>query len=131
MANPAHLSARFRCAIPASELPPHFGIVTAFNPDDQIAPPDANFLADRALDAVIVRRGWPHFRVTGGDATFTHQEPGWGIVATQEDLLGLGREFRQVALFWITDGDLWLLDCNGPERVHLGTFNHRTAFPKA
>ena len=128
MANPAHIEARFRCAIPACDLPTQFGIVTAFNPFDQIATAEANTLADRHLVELLAQRGWPHFRVIGGDVSFSHQEPGWGIAVDSEELLDLGREFHQVAIFWIENGTLWLLDCNGGERIILGKFVDRTAF---
>ena len=128
MANPAHLSARFRCVPPPPPFPASFGIVTAFNPGDSPAPLPANQEADSQLEKDLAERGWLHFRVTGGDADFTHAEPGWGIAAAREDLLAIGRQYRQASLYWIEGDDLWLCACDGSESLPLGSWRARTAF---
>lgn len=43
----------------------------------------------------------------------SHAEPGWGFAINDPAMaVWLGREFRQLAVFWVNQGDLFLADCN-------------------
>lgn len=119
--NPAYWTVRFRVQRPADGLPPVFGIVTAWNPEGGILDAASNETADRSLAARIDAAGWRRFRVTGGSPDFSHAEPGWGIAAPaggREGVLALGREFHQVAIYWVEDGTVFLQSCGPDSAVH-------------
>ncbi|MGD9744895.1 MAG: DUF3293 domain-containing protein [Verrucomicrobiales bacterium] len=112
--NPEYWMAHFRYEPPPRGMPTAFGIVTACNPGGSIAPEFANEAADQALAARIDASGWQKFRVIGGSEDFSHAEPGWGVVASGglAALLVLGREFHQVAIYWVAEDQIFLCDCS-------------------
>ncbi|HTI70849.1 MAG TPA: DUF3293 domain-containing protein [Candidatus Limnocylindria bacterium] len=128
MPNPAHLTAHFRCEWPVDRIPARFGIVTAWNPEDRLASACENVAADNRLESTLKLHGWAHFRVVGGSPDFTHVEPGWGIQADPGELLVLGRQFNQAAIYWIDGTELWLYSCSGNEQLALGSWYDRTQF---
>ncbi|MEZ5431513.1 MAG: DUF3293 domain-containing protein [Verrucomicrobiales bacterium] len=94
-------------------MPTAFGIVTACNPRGTVAPDSDNEAADQALAARIDAFGWQKFRVIGGSEDFSMpkrmgcRRPG-GLAA----ILVLGREFHQVAIYWVTEDQIFLCDCS-------------------
>lgn len=104
---PEYRNPRFRCS--QESLPEEFRIVSAYNPDGKDTEEAANKIADEALLKLLSDRGYPHFRVIGGNSDFTHAEPGYGIVCSQAEALGLAREFRQDAIFEVIGGRVLLL----------------------
>ena len=97
----------FRCD--QAVLPTSFFIVTAHNPDGTTVDAEANQRADEELRAEIRHLGYEAFGVTGGNADFTHAEPGWGFPCTREEALSLARRFRQDAVFEIREGQVILI----------------------
>lgn len=112
--NPEYWKAHFRFDPPPRGLPTAFGIVTACNPRGTVAPDSDNEAADQALAARIDASGWQKFRVIGGSEDFSHAEPGWGVAASGglAAILVLGREFHQVAIYWVTEDQIFLCDCS-------------------
>ena len=93
--------------------PERFAVVTAHNPDGVVVSPAANRDADARLEKRLTALGCTPFRVTGGSKEMSHAEAGWGFaISNLEIAVWLGREFRQLAVFWIIRGDLFLADCN-------------------
>jgi len=99
--------ARFRCD--ASPLPSTFFIITAHNPDGITVSDAANQQADEGLRAEISRLGYEPFPVTGGSADFTHAEPGHGLPCARGEALAMARQFRQLAIFEVRDGRVFLI----------------------
>lgn len=94
--------------------PDRFAVVTAHNPDGVIVSHAANRVADAKLERRLIALGCSPFRVTGGSKDMSHAEPGWGFaIGKPEVAVWLGREFRQLAIFWVEKGDLFLVDCSG------------------
>lgn len=108
-------------------LPEHFVIVTAYNPDALPTAPDLNAAADARLQAELAAGGHEAFRVTGGSRDRAHLEPGWGIPARTPAPLGslLARRYRQLAFFWISDGDIWLVDTGAGTRSFVARWSER------
>lgn len=104
---PEYREVRFRCS--ESDLPRHFYIITAHNPDGASVAEEANTRADAALRREIERLGFALFSVTGGSPDFSHAEPGYGIQCSREEALGLARQFRQDAFFEIREGKVILI----------------------
>jgi hypothetical protein len=124
--NPDHLKARFAAALPASGLPPRFGIVTACNPNSAIAADDANKKADEELKRQLVAACLPHFRVTGGSRDDSHREPGYAIVADSPELVRpFSRRFRQEAFFWVENGTVFVINTEGSTRHRVAEWMER------
>ena len=128
MPNPLPLvfqETHFRCA--DKNMPPSFAIVTAYNPDAKTSSCEQNLKFDKALKNAIDDLGLRAFRVTGGSIDFSHAEPGWGIVCTQEQARDLSVQFGQLAFFEIRNWQLYLLptDPATQEEIHLGSWRER------
>ena len=98
---------RFRCT--QSPLPAEFFIVTACNPDGNQVDDETNRVATERLKEEIARLGFEAFPVTGGSWDFSHAEPGQGIVSSRAEALALARLFRQLAIFEVRDGRVFLI----------------------
>ncbi|MFI5360394.1 MAG: DUF3293 domain-containing protein [Elusimicrobiota bacterium] len=108
--NRLHLEAYFAADLPPTGLPSRFGIVTAHNPGNALAPARDNEDADAELKRALVSAGLPHFRVTGGSRDRSHQEPGYGIIAASpEDIRPISRRFRQESFFWVENGTVFVI----------------------
>jgi len=108
-------------------LPDRFIVVTAHNPDGVIAPPEWNDTADARLQAELTREGLPSFRVIGGARDRSHLEPGWGIAVEAPAPLGprLSITYRQLAFFWVSDGEIWLVDTATGQRRFVAAWRDR------
>jgi hypothetical protein len=99
----------FVTVLPSDGLPESFGIVTAFNPDSCKVSKAKNNSADTKLRHHLEKAGLQYFRVTGRSQDGSHQEPGFGIVATSpEEIRPLGCQFKQEAFFWVENGTISL-----------------------
>jgi hypothetical protein len=116
----------FRGQAPIGGWPERFAVVTAHNPEGVVNDPSANETADQSLREEIEKIGLTHFRVTGGSLDGRHQEPGWGIVlATPELARDLSERFKQLAYFWVENGQLSLVDTQAGERLQQGAWLDR------
>ncbi len=97
----------FRCGL--RDVPPEFRIVTAWNPEGEKTEVAANLVADEHLRSEIARLGFESFPVVGGNAEFTHEEPGHGIVCNRAEAVLLARRFRQLAFFEVLGGRVYLV----------------------
>ena len=101
------LQVRFRCAL--ADVPPEFRVVTAWNPEGEATDDSANHEADEHLRHELERLELEHFRVVGGNSDFSHAEPGYGIVCNRAEAVILARRFRQLALFEVLGGRVYLV----------------------
>ncbi|MCP5143202.1 MAG: DUF3293 domain-containing protein [Gammaproteobacteria bacterium] len=107
------------------DLPAHFWIVTAFNPDGVTVTPETNLGHDARLRARVVADGWLHFRVTGLSPDEKHAEPGWGIDCPRVAAFALGAEFNQQAIFEVDGDELELWYVADDRELTLGSFRRR------
>ena len=128
--NPAYRTVRFQCAIRLEEIiHPCFTVVTACNPGDQVCSETVNQQADKGLVADLNYRGWWRFRVVGGSPDFQHQEPGWAVATgSVAEAIALGRRWGQVAVYWVDQDSLSLVDCQNGNAEALGSWRARTRF---
>lgn len=107
--NPAYLAAILIGDRPLETLPSCFAVLTAHHPEGVIASPAFNARAHAALVRRVHELGIPSFPITGASPDRTHQEPGLGLeTADLTVVAALATEFRQVAFYWIEDGQLLL-----------------------
>lgn len=93
-----------------------FAVITAYNPDGR--PPGAdeaesarlNEAAHHALGEALRSLGRTCL-VTGCSPDLSHREPGWAANITLLDALRIGLRCRQDAIFWVSEGRLYLVSC--------------------
>lgn len=87
-------------------------VITAHNPGGQVASETANALAEARLTAELERRGLTWWPAAGGDPTWTHVEPGAALIDVDKtDVLALGAEFGQEAIFMLTPAERRIIGC--------------------
>lgn len=124
--NPEYLNTYFK--IPHQrdqDLPGEFIIVTAFNPDGQNHSIESNQKFDADLAAQLQKKSLPSWRVIGGSHDFVHAEPSYAIETSLDAGIEIGIRFRQKAVFWINNGNLYLVDCSSHERILMGEWTMR------
>ena len=90
-----------------------------------------NIAATERLRNQLAAAGFTIFPVTGSSPDLQHQEPGFGIVTDDRDVIvELGRKWRQEAVFWIDYGTVWLVPCGEGESVRLGYWRDRLHHPR-
>lgn len=109
--HPAYFETVFTGALAAGELPAAFAIITAYAPTGQIWSDEQNRLADGRLKIRLAQ--WPCWRITGQTPDGSHAEPGWAVECDQATALVIGREFKQDAIYWVSQDDLVILDSSG------------------
>lgn len=121
----AYYSTKFNLSVDETTLPSKFAIVTAYNPLDELVSKESNQKADERLRSEIIRLGLVPIRATGGSPDRSHCEPGW-LFATDFDTANeVARSFNQRALWWIEEGQLFLVECTNPALIPIGRFRDR------
>jgi hypothetical protein len=121
--NPGYQDVRFRAELPAAGLPAAFGVITACNPDGKTVSAKENEQATDDLRRSLTAEGHFFFPVTGGSPDFSHAEPGFGVLfKSSEVAVSWGRRYQQEAVFWINEGNVQLVPCDGTAPVELGTW---------
>jgi hypothetical protein len=106
------------------KVPTTFGIVTACNPNGVTVSDDQNKAATEQLRRHLTTAGHTIFPVTGCSPDLKHQEPGFGIVYNDRDqIVRLGRAWKQDAVFWVESGIVHLVSCRDVEVVILGRWS--------
>lgn len=121
--NPGYHNVRFCAELPAAGLPAAFGIVTACNPDGRTVTDEENLQATETLRSALTADGHFFFPVTGGSPDLAHREPGFGVLfKSPEQAVSWGQRYQQEAVFWIKEGSVQLVPCDGSSSVELGAW---------
>lgn len=121
--NPGYHEVRFRADLPPAGLPAAFGVVTACNPNGRTVTDEENQTATETLRSALAAEEHFFFPVTGGSPDFSHAEPGFGVLfKSSEEAVSWGRRFQQEAVFWISEGCIQLVPCDGTPSVELGAW---------
>lgn len=104
-----------------------FAIITAHNPLGRIMTPCQNRLLDSKLQQEINTLSVPYRALVGTAADRKHMEKSWAVMLSRQDAIKLGFKFNQNAIYFVDEGDLYLVPCHlkMPE-VCLGQFITRT-----
>jgi hypothetical protein len=121
--NPGYANVRFQAELPQAGLPASFGVITSCNPDGKTAPTKQNQQATETLRSTLTAENHFFFPVTGGSPDFSHAEPGFGVLfKSPEEAVSWGRRFQQEAVFWIKEGSVQLVPCDGTAPIELGSW---------
>lgn len=121
--NRGYHDVRFRAELPPAGLPATFGVITACNPNGHTVSMEDNQRGTETLRNTLTTEKQFFFPVTGGSPDFTHTEPGFGVLfKSPAEAVSWGRQFQQEAVFWINEGRVQLLPCDGTDPVELGTW---------
>lgn len=122
---PVYFNTRFRVAQLPPAWPPTFVIVTAYATIGEQWANEENDRADVALRERLAAMSVWHWRITGYDPETGHAEPGWAVGILHSDGVRLGVDFRQDAVFAVTDDALQVISCRTGETGQLGSFRDR------
>ncbi|MCG8602943.1 MAG: DUF3293 domain-containing protein [Verrucomicrobiales bacterium] len=112
---------RLERAIPLSS----FAIMTPDNPDGEVVSPETNEKRCREFEEDLQSRGVSAIRLEAGSKDFTHRESSYAIDVSLLEAIELGRDFQQVAIFWIESGELLLVDCETTEQERVALWADR------
>jgi hypothetical protein len=121
-----YTSTRFRLGSLPDRWPSAFVIITAYAPTGQRWSDAENVAADQKLSAEIEALGVWHLRIAGYSPDTGHAEPGWAVELPIEDGRGIGRQFKQDAIFVVRADALGYVSCSGDGKViWFGAFRER------
>jgi hypothetical protein len=89
----------------------NFAVITAWNPEGQIQSRDTNDRLDQQLTRKLESIASAKVRADGCSPDLKHREPGWAVGIPREQAVEIGREFGQIAVFWVENDTLFLLPC--------------------
>ncbi len=110
--HPAYFQTRFKTEHPFASWPAHFVIITAFATTGEQWTDAENAAADHELERVLRARSLDIRRVVGYSPTTGHEEQGWSCELALNDACAIGRDFRQDALYVVTNGLLSVTYCD-------------------
>jgi hypothetical protein len=120
----------FRATPPGSGWPKRFAIITACNEEGHQDADDANQSRTAELQQALQKAGIGHFHAIGSSPDMGHHEHGFGCeIQNLVDALELGRQFKQVAVFWIENDVLELVYDESRHRYKLGSWSARIKGP--
>ena len=121
--NPNYTHTIFRAESSPAIWPKSFAVITAHNPNGVLHSKADNQKFDGQLQSALEQDGISYWRVTGGSPDFQHAEPGFAVEISIEAALAFGNCYQQEAIFWIEEGTLFIISCDGKERMQLGEWS--------
>jgi len=106
-------------------------IVTAFNPHGIALLPEQNIYRNRELAHELKTMAFDITELAAGNQDFSYVETSFIFECEQGEAIALGVKWQQNAIFWIEQGQLYLLACRPIdgvmfEPVCVGAFLERT-----
>lgn len=106
--------------------PQEFGVITAWNTDGENETTAANAAHDLQLAQRLDELHMQRVRVTGVSPDGTHREEGWACWPCTEALAAeLGREFNQLAVYFVENDHLRVISCSSGERAEVAVWSGR------
>lgn len=127
--HPEYFETHFNPAGYEGPWPRQFAIITGYSTTGEEWTSEANTKADLELHAALLRRGVWIQRITGYSPRTGHAEPGWAVELSFSDACDLGHQFRQDALYFVRDDQLFVSHCDSRrEEMLVGSFRERLRF---
>ena len=121
--NPEYFHTIFLVSSKPEKWPNQFAIITAYNPMDQPFSPEVNHDNTEKLWRRLGNRAF--LSINGCSLDLKHQEKGFGFLGSLAEAEKIGTEFNQRAIYYISNDNLGLIDCNTSEYFNLGKFEDR------
>jgi hypothetical protein len=87
-------------------------VITAHNPGSVARPPEENRAAHARLEQSLRARGFSYLPAVNRAPDGAWEEAGFAVLdAPRDEILGLGRDFGQLAVYEIQDGRRRVLPC--------------------
>lgn len=103
-----------------------FAIISAQNPAGHTEHPYLNLRRDKELQAYLNLQRLPHRSVIGSAPDLSFQEKSWIVLCDKSLALQLAQQFEQNAMYWVEQGELFLVPVLMPLREEsLGAFSER------
>jgi hypothetical protein len=110
---------------PEGGWPEKFAVITACNPMSS-GQREGDAAAKIRLRKHISRNGHKRQAVTGASADWSHQEAGFAVWdLSLVEVVEIGREFQQRAVFWVEGGRIEVVSCENGERKFVGLWEDR------
>jgi len=104
----------------------NFAIISGQNPAGNAENPLYNQLLDKKLQARLLQLGAPYRSVIGAAPDLSFQEKSWVVLCDKQQAITLAFEFTQNAIYWVEQGQLYLVPVLLPEQEEcLGQFQQR------
>lgn len=110
----------------AASFPDEFAIITGYATTGESWPEERSRKNNVALLARLESRGvWIH-PITGHSPDMAHMEPGWAAELRFDDACDLGRDFEQMAIYYVRGDALFVSWCDERRSlVPVGAFRER------
>jgi hypothetical protein len=111
-----------------ADLCRNFAIVSARNPEGKEQSLHLNLEAENTLKQWLNRRGYNYNRIYGCSPSLDYVEPSLMVdMPDKTCAIEAAAVFRQNALFWVSDNQLYLVPCSqiSNSEVNLGVFSKR------
>lgn len=123
MMNPIYLNTHFESEEKINDWPDEFAIITAYATTGEHWSEQQNELADSALELKLKEHCSWIKRVRGYSPQSGHSEPGWAINADWSQACNLGAQFKQDAIYYVSNNILTVSYCDERRKeVHVGKF---------
>ncbi len=63
--------------------------------------------------------------IAAANSANSHRATGFGVESDLEASIALGRRFEQEAIYWISDDQLFVVDCSDCQKVYVGDWKSR------
>ena len=111
-----YFQTRFCPSAPVLQLPKTFAIITAGPTTGEVWSEEEIQIQAQRLKRVLKQRDVWYVELTGYSPTDEHAEPGWAVELNFDEACTLGLCFRQHAIYWVVDDELFVSLC-GSARV--------------
>lgn len=122
---PEYFTTKFIVEQQPAILPDEFVIVTACNPEGRNLSADENDSKHKQFLADIQSRNLKCWPVAGCSPDLIHKEQGLAVVTHLETGLKFGRDYRQEAVYFVENGELFLVNCASGQRFVIGPWRER------
>ena len=121
-----YFQTRFRSSAPILQWPKAFAIVTAWPTTGEIWSEEEIQIQAKRLQEVLKQRDAWRAELTGYSPEDGHAEPGWAVELNFDEACTLGLFFRQHALYWVAEDQLFVSLCDSERQpVLVGSFRDK------
>jgi hypothetical protein len=100
-----------------------YAIITAWNPGSILLSKKDNHDKNQELELAFPPVNWAKVKV--GDARFNWYEESYAVALSMKKSIELGRIFKQNAIYYVVNNQLFLISCHDNKQKKLGDIRER------